>query len=243
MTLSLNSQVAIVTGGAKGYGLGITAALLEAGALVFITGRDQATLDREAARLGATAIVADATSRTDWDRVIATVLEAAGRIDILVNNAGGGVLIAPTAEQTDEAIDEAIALNLTSAIYGCRRVAPLFIAQKSGIVVNISSIVAHHVWPGWSIYAAAKCGLNQFSKGLYQELRPHGARVTTITPSWGVTEFTDAAGLDARDADTLARCIKPAELGRLVADACALPAHLCIQETILWPTVQEVSPM
>lgn len=239
----LHAQVAIVTGGAKGYGLGITTALLEAGARVFMTGRDRATLDAEAARLGATALVADATSRTDWDRVIATVLEAAGRIDILVNNAGGGVLIAPAAEQTDDAIDDAIALNLTSAIYGCRRVAPLFIAQKSGIVVNISSIVAHHVWPGWGVYAAAKTGLNQFSKGLYQELRPHGARVTTITPSWGVTAFTDAAGLGPRDQETLDRCIKPSELGRLVADACALPAHLCIQETILWPTVQEVSPM
>jgi NADP-dependent 3-hydroxy acid dehydrogenase YdfG len=68
-------------------------------------------------------------------------------------------------------------------------------------------------------------------------------RVTTITPSWGATEFTDAAGLGPRDASTLAKCIKPEEIGKVVADLCALPPHLCVQETILWPMVQEVNPL
>ena len=67
--------------------------------------------------------------------------------------------------------------------------------------------------------------------------------MTTITPSWGATTFTEAAGLGPRDAETLAQCIKPEEIGQLVADVCALPPHLCIQETILWPMVQEVSPL
>ena len=116
-------------------------------------------------------------------------------------------------------------------------------ARGSGIIINISSICAHHAWPEWGIYSAAKAGLNQFSKSLYQELRPHGVRVSTVTPSWGVTEFTDAAGLGPRDAETLAKCIKPSELGKMVADLCAMPSHLCVQETILWPTVQEVSPL
>ena len=160
-----------------------------------------------------------------------------------MNNAGGAVKIAPTEEQTDDAIDAAIALNLNSVIYGCRRVAPLMRKQGSGIIVNIGSVAGHHAWPTWGVYGAAKAGLNHFSKSLYLELRPHGVRVTTITPSWGATTFTDAAGLGPRDAETLAKCIKPEEIGQLVTEVCALPPHLCVQETILWPMVQEVSPL
>jgi NAD(P)-dependent dehydrogenase (short-subunit alcohol dehydrogenase family) len=175
--------------------------------------------------------------------VVAAVTKAAGRIDILVNNAGGGVKIAATEDQTDAAIDAAITLNLNSVIYGCRRIAPLMRQQGSGIIVNISSVAGHHAWPTWGVYGAAKAGLNHFSKSLYLELRPHGVRVTTITPSWGATSFTDAAGLGPRDAATLAKCIKPEEIGQLVAEVCALPPHLCVQETILWPMVQEVNPL
>ena len=243
MTESLQGKCAIVTGGTKGFGLGIARSLARAGARVWVTGRDQAALNAAAKCPGFTALKADVTSPADWDSVITTVTQTAGRIDILVNNAGGAVKIASTEEQTDEAIDAAIALNLNSVIYGCRRVAPLMRKQGSGIIVNIGSVAGHHAWPTWGVYGAAKAGLNHFSKSLYLELRPHGVRVTTITPSWGATTFTDAAGLGPRDAETLAKCIKPEEIGQLVTEVCALPPHLCVQETILWPMVQEVSPL
>ncbi|HVU22918.1 MAG TPA: SDR family oxidoreductase [Opitutus sp.] len=243
MAPPLSSQIALVTGGAKGFGRGIAAALRAAGARVYITGRDQSALAAAARDLDVAALTADATSPGDWDRVLARVVGDAGRIDILVNNAGGGVKIAPTEEQTDESIAAAIALNLTSALYGCRRVAPLLRRQRSGTIVNLSSSCAHHAWPGWGIYGAAKAGLNQFSKSLYLELREHGVRVTTISPSWGATQFTDAAGLGARDPAVLAQSIQPSELGRLVVEICTLPPHLCVQETILWPMVQEVNPL
>ena len=243
MLSPLQGKIALVTGGAKGFVLGIAQSLAEAGALVWITGRDQAALDQASRGNALNAIRADATSPADWDRVLEVITQNAGRLDILVNNAGGGVKIAATEDQTDEAINEAIALNLNSVIYGCRRVVPIMRKQGSGIIVNIGSVAGHHAWPTWGIYGAAKAGLNHFSKSLYLELRPHGVRVTTITPSWGATTFTDAAGLGPRDAETLAKCIKPAEIGQLVADVCALPPHLCIQETILWPMVQEVSPL
>jgi NAD(P)-dependent dehydrogenase (short-subunit alcohol dehydrogenase family) len=243
MLSPLQGKIALVTGGAKGFGLGIAQSLAEAGARVWITGRDQAALDQASRGNALNAIRADVTSPADWDRVLKVITQNAGRLDILVNNAGGGVKIAATEDQTDEAIDEAIALNLNSVIYGCRRVVPIMRRQSSGIIVNIGSVAGHHAWPTWGIYGAAKAGLNHFSKSLYLELRPHGVRVTTITPSWGATTFTDAAGLGPRDAETLAKCIKPGEIGQLVADVCALPAHLCIQETILWPMVQEVNPL
>ena len=243
MSSPLTGQTALVTGGAKGFGLGIATALSTAGARVFITGRDQTALETAAARHGLAPVVADATVPADWDRAIAESTRDSGRLDILVNNAGGGVKIAATEDQTDASIAAVIALNLTGVIYGCRRAAALMRRQHAGIIVNISSVAGHHAWPTWGVYGAAKAGLNHFAKSLYTELRPHGVRVTTVSPSWGVTEFTDAAGLGPRDAATLAECIKPAEIGRLVADLCALPPHLCVQETILWPVVQEVVPL
>ncbi|MEZ5277919.1 MAG: SDR family oxidoreductase [Opitutaceae bacterium] len=243
MTQELNGKVALVTGGAKGFGRGIAAALRQAGATVFITGRDQRALDEAKNAIDVNAIRADATSSNDWDRVIEEILNRAGRIDILVNNAGGGIRIVPTEEQTDADIAEVIALNLNGPIYGCRRIAPLMRKQKSGTIINISSSAAHYAWPAWGIYGAAKAGLNHFSRSLYVELRPHGVRVTTISPSWGATGFLGAAGMDAMDPDTVSRSIQPAELGKLVTNVCLLPDHLCIQETILWPMIQDVSPM
>jgi NAD(P)-dependent dehydrogenase (short-subunit alcohol dehydrogenase family) len=243
MSKPLSGQTALVTGGSKGFGTGIAAALKNSGAKVWITGRDEAALKRSAAAVGVDWIKADATVPADWDRAIATATKDSGRLDILINNAGGGVKIAATEDQTDESIAAVIMLNLTGVIYGCRRAAKIMRQQKSGVIVNISSSAAHHAWPTWGIYGAAKAGLNHFSKSLYLEVRPHGVRVTTISPSWGATDFTDAAGISPRDAATLAKCIKPAEIGQLVAEHCALPAHLCVQETILWPTVQEVNPL
>jgi len=243
MVTPLQGLSALVTGGAKGYGAGIAESLRDAGAKVWITGRDETALKRTANALGVTPIRADVTVPSDWDAAINAVIKESSRLDILVNNAGGGVKIASTEEQTDESIAAAIALNLTGVIYGCRRVATIMHRQKAGIIINISSVAGHHAWPTWGIYGAAKAGLNHFSKSLYLELRPHNVRVTTITPSWGATEFLDAAGLSPQDPEIRSKCIKPSELGLLVVEHCALPAHLCVQETILWPMVQEVNPL
>src|SRR6478735_1846916 len=103
MDLPLSGQTALVTGGAKGFGLGIALALKKDGARVVVTGRDQTALHRAEA-VGLIAVRADATVPADWDRVIQQVLEKGGRLDILVNNAGGGVKIAATEHQDDASI-------------------------------------------------------------------------------------------------------------------------------------------
>lgn len=234
---------AVVTGGAKGYGFGIAAALTQAGYHVWITGREAKALDRAAHQLGVTAIVADVSSPKDWDQVIEAVDATPGRFEVLVNNAGAGIKIGPAAEQSDADIATAIAVNLTGAIYGCRRAAPLIVRDGGGTIVNISSVCAHQAWAGWSVYSAAKAGLEQFSKCLYLEHREQKLRVTSVAPSWGATHFTESADLGSRAKDVRRQCIQPEELGRIVADICALPSHLFMQEMILWPTIQPVEPL
>lgn len=244
MNADLSKCTAIVTGGAKGFGSGIAEALRRRGADVWITGRDEAALERTADALKVHAVRADVTRGEDWDRLFGEVSEAGrGRIDILVNNAGAGVRIAPVEEMSDEEIQASISVNLVGAILGCRRAAPVMRKQKSGTIINVSSVCARQAWPGWSVYSAAKAGLVQFSNCLYTELREHGVRVTSVIPSWGATGFLTAANLDALDAETRAGCIQPWDMGELVADICALPPHLQIQDVTLWPLVQEVSPL
>jgi NAD(P)-dependent dehydrogenase (short-subunit alcohol dehydrogenase family) len=244
--MQMKSKIVLVTGGSKGYGAGIAEVMKQAGAKVWITGREQKALDATAKRLGVNAIRADVTSPADWDRVFAAIQTEAGRLDVLVNNAGGGVNIAPMTEQTDEAIAQIIAINLTGQLFGCRRAAKVMKQQKDGIIINISSGCALHAWPGWGPYSAAKAGLNQFAHCLYTELREAGVRVTTITPYWGATDFVAAAGIaghPAGDPEIRKQCMQPAEMGRMVLDICQTPAHLAIPDVTVQPLVQQIEPM
>jgi NAD(P)-dependent dehydrogenase (short-subunit alcohol dehydrogenase family) len=242
----LSGQVAVVTGGSKGYGAGIAEALKKSGAEVWITGRDSAAVEATGKRLGVRGLAADITSPADWDRVFAAVLGCGGRLDILVNNAGGGIKVAPMEQQTDESLAQIVANNLTGHLYGCRRAAAVMSKQRSGVIVNISSGCAIHAWPGWGPYSAAKAGLNQFGHCLYTELREAGVRVTTVTPYWGATEFVAAAGLDghpAADPEVRKKIMQPEEMGQLVLDLCLLPPHLAVPDITVQPLVQRIEPL
>ena len=237
----LSGMTAIVTGGSKGYGLGIAEGLKAKGVQVWITGRDDKALATTAKHLKVESIRADVTRAEDWDRLIASVMKATGKLDILVNNAGSGVHITQLADMTDEEVLESIAVNLTGAILGCRRAAKIMMRQESGTIINVSSVCQSEAWPGWSVYSAAKAGLAQLSNCLYTEMRPHGVRVTTLVPSGGATEFMKTAHLAPYTPED--KYIQPRELGDLVVTICELPKHLEMQNLTLWPMIQKVEPL
>jgi len=246
MPSKVKDAVAIITGGSKGYGAGIAEVLKENGAEVWITGRNPDTLESTADRLGVQGIAADVTRPQDWDRVFEQVLGVAGRLDILVNNAGGGGRIAPMSRLTDENIADIIAVNLTGHLFGSRRAAEVMLKQQSGIIINISSVCAAYAWPGWAPYSAAKAGINQSGHCLYTELRESGVRVTTITPSWGATDFVSAAAIEghpASDSEIRPKILQPREIGQLVLNVCCTPAHLVMPDITIQPLVQQIEPM
>lgn len=239
--MQLKNAKVLVTGGSDGYGRGIAAVLKKAGAEVWITGRNVEKLEKAAEELGVRTIQADASSGADWDRV----MRETGELDVLVNNAGFGGKIVPVAEQTDEDIIRTIGTNLTGVVLGCRRAGAMMAKRKRGIIINISSVCALYAWPAWSVYTAAKAGVAKFSHGLYTELRPHGVRVSCVTPSWGQTGFNHAANISgaSENPGLAAKCIAPEELGNIVRSIIEQPDHLAVPDITVQPVIQDISPM
>lgn len=234
------NDVILITGGSSGYGKAVAKKFAEAGCRVIITGRNETTLNAAAKETGAIPFRADVTSPEDWKALHAFVEQNYGKIDLLLNNAGGGVAIKDTAEQSIEEIDRAIMLNLNGTIYGCREFAPMFLAQKQGTIINVSSVCAKQAWPGWSVYAASKWGVLGFTKGLTTELAPSGVRVTCLVPGAGDTAFDANANFTGRGS---VPGLKAANIADAIYNIYTLPANVWVEEATVWGIDQVVIPL
>ncbi len=233
------NRIVLITGASSGYGKAIAKAFAQGGDTVIMTARNKEKLEKACAEVGgALAFPMDVTCPAEWDLAVKTVTEKYGRLDVLVNNAGGGIAIKEVAEFTTEEIDATIKLNLNSVIYGCRAFAPMLKAQKGGTIINISSVCARQCWPTWSVYAAAKAGLLNFSKGMYLELQPFGVRVTCVVPSSASTGFQSACGIGETSDQLLPEDI--AQTVRYVAD---LPARAVVEDVTVWGIDKQVNPL
>ena len=122
----MEGKVVLITGGSSGYGKATAKRLVEEGAVVIIAARNLQMLEAAREETGcAYAIPMDVTAYEDWKRVYDVIVEQYGRLDVLINNAGGGVAIKDVTEQTPEEIDQSVALNLNSVIYGTNTFAGL----------------------------------------------------------------------------------------------------------------------
>lgn len=228
----------IVTGGSEGYGYGMAKKLADRGAKVWIVGRTLEKLKKAASELGVNYVQGDVGNPADWDRIFTEVKT----VDVLINNAGAGVKIAKLAESTDAEIERSISTNLTGVLLGCRRAAKAMSERKSGLIINISSVCSHYGWPGFVTYTAAKAGIDMASRALYTELRPAGVRVTVVTPSWGATNFSEAAGLGPNDPKVAGQMMSPDQMGDLIVQIVESPDNLVFPEIMVQPTVQEIIP-
>ncbi len=188
----LTDQVAIVTGGGGGIGRAIALAFAAAGANIVIADIVPERCEETAARVremgrAALPVTTDVTD-TDQIRVmVESTHKHFGRIDILVNNAGG-VAPKPFIEQSERAWRRAIDLNLVSMLAATSAAAPHIIdGKRGGAIINVASIEASRAAPYFSVYAACKAGMLNFTRSLALELADHGIRVNAIAPDYTLT--------------------------------------------------------
>jgi NAD(P)-dependent dehydrogenase (short-subunit alcohol dehydrogenase family) len=187
------------------------------------------------------AFKADATKPETFTRALKECLDNFGKVDFLINYAGGALKVAPIEEMDDAINRRIIDLNLTSTIMSCRTFTPQFKKQGFGKIINVSSACDRRSWPGWSVYSAAKAGVNAFTKCLYTELRPLGIAVTLLVPGGSNTGFQKAAqGVNKFEWDeNLA--VRPEHFADMVYQTCALTRGGCVSEMLVYGLAQDVS--
>jgi len=194
--MNLSGKTALVTGASSGIGAATAAVLADLGARValgYFHNEKGAMETRDnilSAGGHAVALRADLRDQRQASDLVARAAGEIGPIDILVNNAGSLVKRIPLADLTQQSYQEVMDLNLTSAVFCTREVAPSMIERKKGAIINLVSIAGRNGGgPGAVIYAAAKAALIAFTKGTARDLAPHGIRVNAVSPGVIATPF------------------------------------------------------
>ncbi|HZW20770.1 oxidoreductase [Noviherbaspirillum sp.] len=184
-----------ITGASRGFGALIAERALQAGDNVVAAARNP---EQVIAQLGEhprlLAVRLDVTQEAEAHRAAREAIERFGRIDVLVNNAGYGLLGA-VEEATAEETEGLFATNVFGLLAVTRAVLPHMRVQRSGHVINISSIGGYAAYAGWGVYGATKFAVEGLSEALSQELQPLGINVTVVEPGFFRTDFLDSSSL------------------------------------------------
>ncbi len=227
--MSLRDNVAIVTGAGRGIGRAIAVRLARDGAKVVVNYSKSAdsaeAVVREIAEFGgqAIAVKANVAVAADVEAMVSAAKETFGRVDLLVCNAGitrDKLILRMTEEDWDAVIDT----NLKSAFLCAKAVAPGMVKQRSGIIINVGSVVGKVGGAGQANYSASKAGLIGLTKSLAKELGSRNIRVNAIAPGFVDTEMTGELKSEYRDA-----ILKQIPLGRFgtAENVAGVVAFLC----------------
>lgn len=228
MEIRLDGKRALVTGGNSGIGEAIVAALAEAGARVAINYHNrpeaaQSAVERVVEQRGeAMAISADVSDPDAVAAMFRRLDESWGGIDILINNAGIDGVRALAWEADLTAWRGVLEVNLIGSFVCAREALKRMVAQKGGVVLNISSVHEEIAWSGYSAYTASKAAIGMLTKNLAQEAAPHGVRVLAVAPGAVQTPINRSVWSDPRSMQDLLNKIPlnrigtPGDIARMV---------------------------
>ena len=184
-----------ITGASRGFGTLIAEQALRAGDAVIATARKpQDITDRLGDHPNLLAVRLDVTSEEEAHQAVAEGIKRFGQIDVVVNNAGFGVLGA-VEETSAKETERLFATNVFGVLNVTRAVLPHLRRQRSGHIVNISSVGGYQAFIGWGVYCSTKFAVEGISEALHQELAPLGIRVTVVEPGFFRTDFLDEQSL------------------------------------------------
>ena len=246
MSREIEGKVVVITGASSGLGEATARHLAQEGAHVVLGARRLDRLQALAAAIGlspSAAIETDVTDRDQVKRLVDQAVAAHGRIDVLINNAG----LMPHSPLERGKVDDwerMIDVNLKGVLYGIAAALPHMTQQKSGHIINVSSVAGHKVRPGSAVYAATKAAVLMLSEGLRQEVKPYNIRTTVISPGavqselpQSVTEADVAHGIQSFYESY---AIPASSFARMVAFAISQPDDVDINEILFRPTAQEL---
>lgn len=199
MAIPLKGKVVLITGASSGFGEDAARLFAAEGASVVLAARRVDRLQAEVARIQdsggqAMATPVDINNLADIHNMVKSATENYGRIDILFNNAGFGRLDWFDQLKSGRDIQTQINVNLTGLIEVTHAVLPIMQAQRSGHIINMSSVAGWIAAPMYSVYAASKFGVRGFTDSLRREARVHGIHVSGIYPGPAITEFGQHTG-------------------------------------------------
>jgi len=208
---ALDGKIAIVTGGTSGIGEGIARAFVREGAKVVIAARREEegrALEKET---GVRFVRTDVANEADVKAMIGRTVEWFGRLDCLVNNAGIPAPMVSITEIDVATIDQVLAVNVKGVLLGLKHAAPVMLAQRSGSIINISSMAGLRGGLSGHVYSASKGAVSALTRSAGAELGETGVRVNSISPGAIVTGiFGKNAGLEGSKADKVAGLVKEA---------------------------------
>ncbi|MBE9248215.1 SDR family NAD(P)-dependent oxidoreductase [Dolichospermum sp. LEGE 00240] len=247
MAGKLDGKVAIITGASSGIGAATAFALAAEGAKVAIAARRAECLDVLAKQIAASGgqalpIVTDVTNEAQVNNLVQKTNRELGHVDILVNNAGIGVFgTIDTGNPADWR--RAFDVNFLGVLYAIHAVLPLLKAQKSGHIVNISSVDGRIAQAGAGVYSATKSGVNALSEALRQEVYKDNIRVTIIEPGLVHTPFIDLISdpitkqLSEEQLQTITP-LQSEDIARAIIYAVTQPDHVNVNEILIRPTTE-----
>ena len=190
----LNNRVAIVTGGAQGFGLAITERFIESGAKVIVWDIDESEAKKALEKVNSenlTYQIVDVSNYETINAKLSEVEKSHGKIDIFVNNAGVAGMNTTVTEYPIEEWNKVINLNLNAVFYCCKAVVPFMVKNNYGRIVNIASIAGKEGNPNASAYSASKAAVIALTKSLGKETADHDIAVNCITPATAKTRILD----------------------------------------------------